>query len=39
VLAALNAGWRPYELARFAAANAGGVRNPYAVLAARLSAA
>jgi hypothetical protein len=39
VLAALNAGWTPHELARFAGANAGGVRNPYAVLAVRLSAA
>lgn len=39
VLAALNAGWTPHELARFAGANAGGVQNPYAVLAARLSAA
>jgi hypothetical protein len=33
VLAALNAGWTPHELARFAGANAGGVRNPYTVLA------
>jgi AcrR family transcriptional regulator len=39
VLAALNAGWRPHELARSARANAGGVRDPYAVLAVRLSAA
>jgi hypothetical protein len=39
VLAALNAGWTLHELARFAGANVGGVRNPYAVLAVRLSAA
>jgi hypothetical protein len=39
VLAALNAGWTLHELARFAGANADGVRNPYAVLAVRLSAA
>ena len=38
VLAALNAGWTPHELARFAGANAGGVRNPYAVLTARPAA-
>jgi len=39
VLAALDGGWRSHELARFAGANTGGVRNPYAVLAVRLSAA
>jgi hypothetical protein len=37
VIAALNAGWAPRTLAAFAGANARGVRNPYAVLAARLS--
>lgn len=35
--AALRAGWTPAELAAFTGANTGGVRNPYAVLAARLS--
>jgi hypothetical protein len=39
VLAALDEGWTPQELAGFAGANTGGVRNPYAVLAVRLSAA
>jgi hypothetical protein len=39
VLAALDEGWTPQELARFAGANTGGVRNPYPVLAVRLSAA
>jgi hypothetical protein len=34
--AALNAGWTPQALAGFTGANTGGVRNPYAVLAARL---
>jgi hypothetical protein len=37
VTAALNAGWTPPALTGFTAANTGGVRNPYAVLAARLS--
>jgi hypothetical protein len=37
VQAALGAGWRPGELARFVAANSGGVRSPYAVLRSRLS--
>jgi hypothetical protein len=36
---ALNAGWAPRDLAAFTGGNAGGVRNPYAVLAARLSSA
>ncbi|MHB1873408.1 MAG: helix-turn-helix domain-containing protein [Streptosporangiaceae bacterium] len=39
VMAALQAGWSPGGLARFTGANTSGVRNPYAVLAARLSAA
>jgi hypothetical protein len=39
VLAALDEGWSPQQLARFAGANTDGVRNPYAVLAVRLSAA
>jgi Helix-turn-helix domain len=39
VTAALNAGWTPQALAGFTGANTGGVRNPYAVLAARLSPA
>jgi hypothetical protein len=37
VVAALAAGWTPAALAQFAGANTGGVRSPYAVLAARLS--
>ena len=37
VAAALAAGWTPAALAEFAGANTAGVRNPYAVLAARLS--
>jgi hypothetical protein len=39
VTAALNAGWTPQALAGFTGANTGGVRNPYAVLAARLAPA
>jgi Helix-turn-helix domain len=39
VQAALDAGWLPPALAAFAGANTAGVRNPYAVLAARLSPA
>jgi hypothetical protein len=39
VLTALDQGWTPHELSRTAGANTAGVRNPYAVLAARLSAA
>jgi Helix-turn-helix domain len=39
VTAALSAGWAPRALAAFAGANTSGVRNPYAVLAARLSPA
>jgi helix-turn-helix protein len=39
VTAALAAGWTPAALARFAGANTGGIRSPYAVLAARLSPA
>ncbi len=39
VLAALDDGWTPHGLAWFTGANTDGVRNPYAVLAARLSAA
>ncbi len=37
VQAALAAGWPPVALARYAGANTAGVRNPYAVLASRLS--
>jgi hypothetical protein len=37
VLAALDEGWASQELAGFAGANTDGVRNPCAVLAARLS--
>ena len=37
--AALHAGWSPQALAAFTGANTAGVRNPYAVLAARLSPA
>jgi hypothetical protein len=37
VQAALAAGWTPSALARYAAANPDGVRNPYAVLASRLA--
>jgi hypothetical protein len=37
VAAALGTGWSPAELAAFSGANTNGVRNPYAVLAARLS--
>jgi hypothetical protein len=36
---ALNTGWTPTELAAFTGANTDGVRNPCAVLAARLSSA
>lgn len=39
VLAALDVGWTPHELANLTGANTDGIRNPYAVLAARLSAA
>jgi hypothetical protein len=39
VTAALNAGWTPQALAAFAGANTSGVRNQYAVLAARLAPA
>jgi hypothetical protein len=39
VQAALEAGWLPQALAAFTGANTAGVRNPYAVLAARLSPA
>ncbi len=39
VTAALAAGWTPVALARFAGVNTGGIRSPYAVLAARLSPA
>jgi hypothetical protein len=39
VAAALDAGWAPRALAAVAGANTSGVRNPYAVLAARLSPA
>ena len=39
VEAALNAGWAPRELAAFTGSNTGGLRNPYAVLTARLSPA
>ena len=37
VAAALAAGWPPQDLASFVGANSAGVRNPYAVLASRLS--
>ena len=37
--AALEAGWLPQTLAAFTGANTVGVRNPYAVLAARFSPA
>jgi Helix-turn-helix domain len=36
---ALDAGWAPRELAAFTGSNTGGVRNPYALLTARLSPA
>ena len=36
---ALSTGWKPAALAEFAGSNTDGVRNPYAVLAARLSPA
>jgi hypothetical protein len=39
VTTALTAGWTPQTLAAIAGANTSGVRNPYAVLAARLSPA
>jgi hypothetical protein len=39
VRAALDEGWLPQALAAFTGANTVGVRNPYAVLAARLSPA
>jgi hypothetical protein len=39
VTAALSAGWTPHTLAAVTGANISGVRNPYAVLAARLSPA
>jgi hypothetical protein len=39
VTAALNAGWTPRTLAAVTGANTTGVRNPYAVLAARLAPA
>jgi hypothetical protein len=39
VTAALDAGWAPHRLAAVAGANTSGVRNPYAVLAPRLSPA
>ncbi len=39
VTVALTAGWTPQALATFTGANTNGVRNPYAVLAARLSKA
>jgi Helix-turn-helix domain len=39
VQAALDSGWLPQALATFTGANTVGVRNPYAVLAARLSPA
>jgi hypothetical protein len=39
VLAALDMGWAPQALASVAGANTTGVRNPYAVLTARLSSA
>jgi hypothetical protein len=39
VTAALNAGWTPRTLAAITGTNTSGVRNPYAVLAARLAPA
>jgi hypothetical protein len=39
VEAGLSSGWSPAELAAFTGANMSGVRNPFAVLAARLSPA
>jgi hypothetical protein len=39
ILSALAVGWTPLTLAAWAAVNTTGVRNPYAVLAARLSPA
>jgi hypothetical protein len=39
VEAALDAGWAPRELAAFTGSNTGGLRNPFAVLTARLSPA
>jgi hypothetical protein len=39
VEAALDAGWAPRELAAVTGSNTGGLRNPYAVLTARLSPA
>jgi Helix-turn-helix domain len=39
VATALNAGWTPRALVAFTGRNTDGVRNPYAVLAARLSPA
>jgi hypothetical protein len=39
VAAALGSGWTPRGLAEFAGANTAGIRNPVAVLAARLSEA
>jgi len=39
VTTALNAGWTPQTLAAVTGVNTSGVRNPYAVLAARLSSA
>jgi hypothetical protein len=39
VTAALDAGWTPQTLAAVTGANTSGVRNPYAVLAARLAPA
>ena len=35
-LTALSTGWKPAALAEFTCSNTDGVRNPYAVLAARL---
>ena len=39
VATALGSGWTPAALAAFTGANTEGVRNPYAVLTARLSPA
>ncbi len=39
LMSALTGGWTPLALAGWAAANTGGVRSPYAVLASRLSPA
>ena len=39
IAAAVSSGWEPQDLASWTCANTAGIRNPYAVLAARLSPA